>query len=417
MTQVEVMTPHPGGIDRYCVQPGTLEPFEAAALYAKVSGFLIEQSVDIGSRVKKGQVLATIAVPEYEKQVDRDLALVAHSKASVKQVEARITAAEAEARSAQAAIALARATLNAKGSYRSYREKQLARLRELLRERAIEAKVVDEAEDQYQASVEAEASAREGVTAAEEKAAAARARVLQAKADLEEAQAQERVANAELGRSRVFLDYAKIISPYDGVVTKRSFNRGDFVRAADTGSGQVPVLAVERTDLMRVVVQVPDRDVPFVDVGDPATIDIDALPGPPIKGMIARAADSEDTATRTMRTEIDLPNPDGKLRRGMYGRVTILLQTGSPTAFTIPSSALAGKSEGTRATVWVVRRAGADQSTNGTAHKIEVKTGADNGLDVEIVGGLNADDLVVVRANGPLEEGASVNAVTRTAAH
>jgi RND family efflux transporter MFP subunit len=399
-TKVEVVTPHRGGIDRLCVQPGSVEPFEAADLYAKVSGFLAEQKVDIGSRVKKGQLLATIAVPEYEKQVERDESKVTHARATIKQVEARITASEADARSALAGVALARTQQNARASYRAYREKRLTRLRELNRERAIEAKVVDEAEDQFQAAVEAEAASKEAVTAAEEKSNAANARVLQAQADLDEAKAEEKVAEAELGRSRVLVAYSRITSPYDGVITKRSFNPGDFIRSADIGGDRLPVLAVERTDRVRVVVQVPDRDVPFVDVGDPATIDIDALPGPPLKGAVSRSSESEDAATRTMRTEIDLTNTDGKLRRGMYGRVTLNLQAGSPSAVTIPSAALAGTRDGARASVWIVR--------DGKSHKVEIKTGADNGIDIEVLAGLTPQDLVVLRANGPLEEGATV---------
>ena len=399
-TNVEVATPRRGGIDRVSVQPGTVEPFEAADLYAKVSGFLDEQSADIGKRVKKGDVLAKIAVPELDRQVERDEAKYDHAKATVKQAEARIAAAEADARASASDIALSKSQVKAKASYRAYRDKQLARIRELSAQQAVEGRLVDESRDQYESAVESENAAKEGVTAAEQRAEAARAKVAQARADLEEAKAEVKVAAADWEKSKVLAAYATIASPYDGVVTKRSFNRGDFVRSADAGGDRVPLLAVERTDLMRVVVQVPDRDVPFVDVGDPATVETDALPGQALKTKIARSAESEDLNTRTMRTEIDVPNADGRLRRGMYGRVTILLQRGSAAALTIPSAALAGKAEASRATVRVVR--------DDKAYAVPVVIGADNGVEVEVLSGLPEDAAVIVRANGPVDDGSPV---------
>ncbi|MFT3879001.1 MAG: efflux RND transporter periplasmic adaptor subunit [Gemmatales bacterium] len=397
---VDVVKPSAGGIDRICMQPGTIEPFEAADLYAKISGFLTEQSVDIGSRVKSGQVLARIAVPENEKQVERDVAKVKHAQAVVKQMEARILVAKSDLKAAEAAVIVARTQVKSRASYRKFREKQLNRLKQLNSERTIEAAVVDESQDQYEAAIEAENAAVEMVTTAQEKVNTSKAHIDQSQADLEEAMAEVLVAQAELQRSQVLLEYATIKSPYEGIVTRRSFNRGDFIRSADAGGERVPLFSVERTDKMRVVVQVPDKDVPFTNIGDGATVEIDALADKPIKTVIARVAESEDTATRTMRTEIDLPNPDGKLRRGMYGRVTLLLEVGQPTAMTIPSTALTAKTENSRATVKVVR--------DKVIHKVPVIIGADNGIRAEVLSGLQANDLIVVRANGATEEGTHV---------
>jgi HlyD family secretion protein len=397
---VDVVSPSAGGIDRICMQPGTIEPFEAADLYAKVSGFLTEQTVDIGSRVKAGQVLARIAVPENEKQVDRDTAKVKHAQAVVKQMEARIVVAKSELKTAEASVIVAQTQVKSKASYRRFREKQLARLKQLNIERTVSADVVDESQDQYESSIEAENAAIEMVTSAQERVNSSRARIDQSQADLDEAIAEVLVAQAELQRSQVLVEYSIIKSPYDGVITKRSFNRGDFIRSADAGGDRVPLLAVERTDKMRVVVQVPDKDVPYTNIGDAATVEIDALDDKPINTLIARVAESEDTATRTMRTEIDLPNTDGRLRRGMYGRVTLLLEKGQPNAMTIPSTALAAKTDSARATVKVVR--------DKIIHKIPVIVGADNGIRVEVLSGLQANDAIVIRSNGVIEEGTHV---------
>ncbi len=404
---VEVAAPRPGGIERVCVQPGTVEPFESADLYAKVSGFLAEQTVDIGSRVQRGQVLARISVPEYEKAVERDQARVEDAKSKVKQMEAHLKAARAAANAALAQIALADHQVKSKTAYRVFRKKQLERIRDLSRQQAIDERRVDELEDQYEAALEAEYAAQAQVTAAREQADAADAKVLQSEADLDEAKADVGVAEAELAKSKVWLDYTVITSPYDGVITKRNFFRGDFVRAADVGGGGIPLLSVDRTDKMRVVVQVPDRDVPYVNVGDPATLEIDALPGWSVKAAVSRYADAEDSGTRLMRAEVDVPNPDDKLRRGMYGRATLLLDTGAANALRIPADALIRKSTSGTASVRVVR--------DGRVHVVQVRVGTDNGIEAEVLAGLTRADQVIVRAAGPVEEGTAVTAVPAAA--
>lgn len=403
---VEVISPRPGGIDRVCLQPGTIEPFEAADLYPKVSGFLAEQKVDIGFPVRAGDMLARISVPEHEKQVQQDTADVVRAEAKVDQMKAAITTAEADLGAATAAVALAQAEKKSKASYRAFREKQRDRIKDLVARMAIDAKLADEQEDQYQAAVSAELAAGEAGGVARQKEAAARARVQQAQADLRHAEAEVLTAKARLEKSQVFLDYTIIRSPYTGVITKRNFHPGDFVRSAEAGGDRIPLLAVERTDVMRVIIQVPDRDVPFVDCGDPAVVEVDALPGLVFKTRgaetvaVSRLAASEDPHTRMMRTEVHLKNPEGKLRRGMYAHVALTLQPGAPNAFRIPSAALTGKADGGKGSVRVVRD---DKVT-----LVPVRYSADNGSEVEVLSGLAPQDQIIVRTSGPVEEGTAV---------
>jgi RND family efflux transporter MFP subunit len=398
---VEVITPRPGGLVRECVQPGTVQPFEYADLYAKVSGFLDKLNVDIGSHVKKGDVLAHISVPEDEKQVDQDTAAVEHTKARVKQMQAHLVAAEAEAEAARGMVEEVAADLLSKTSYREFREKQFIRIKELGDRQAIDERLVDEKEDQLQAAISAENSAKAGIVTAKLNADSADARVLTAKADLEEAKAEVKVAEATLAKSNVILSYNQIVSPYDGVISNRTVHPGDFIRAEQDGGLQRPLLTVERIDLMRVVVQVPDRDVPLTNPGDNAIVRIDALPGVEFVAKVSRIAEAEDPQTRMMRTEIDLANPDMKLRHGMYGRVTILLRKPPEKAFNLPSTALANLEAGKRATVWVVR--------DGKARQIPVEIGLDTGVNVEILSGLKENDQVIVGSESPIIEGASVS--------
>lgn len=403
---VECVTPRAGGVDRVCLQPGTIEPFEAADLYTKVSGFLVEQKVDIGYPVKAGDILARIAAPEIEKQVKQDAADIERANARVEQMEAAITTVEADLGAATAAIALAQAEQKSKVSFRNFREKQLERIRDLVSRMAIDAKLADEHEDQYQSAISAELAATEAINAAKQKEAAARARVKQAQADLRYAKAEVETAKAKLERSQALLEFTVIRSPYTGVVTKRNFHPGDFVRSADSGGDRVPVLAVERTDIMRVVIQVPERDVPFVDCGDAATVEFDALPGVLFKStdkekvVVSRVGSSEDLHTHMMRTEVHVKNPNGKLRRGMFGRVNLALQIGEASAFRVPSAALVGKAEAGKAAIRVVR----DEKVV----FVPVLYGSDNGIEVEILSGLAAADRVIVYAMEPVSDGTLV---------
>jgi RND family efflux transporter MFP subunit len=402
---VEVIAPQPGGIDRVCVQPGTVEPFESADLYAKTSGFLSEQVVDIGSRVKKGDVLARIAVPEYEKQVERDRARVKSAEAKVRQMEAHLTAAESEAKSADASVALANVLVRAKKAYRLYREKQLNRYKELVAQRAIEQRVVDEQEDFYLSAQEAENAAKEGVNTAVERLATARAKITQARADVEQAKAEVGVAAAELEKSQVLIDYAAVKAPYTGVVTRRNFHIGAFIKSVDQGA-TLPLLTVERLDLMRLVVQVPDRDVPYVSVGDPAVFEVDSLDKRVFQTRgIARSARAQDQATRMMRVEVDVPNPtdadnpDGVLTPGMYGRATLVLRKGAATAVRVPTAVVSRGAAG-KGTVRLLR--------GDHIQTVPVTLGADNGVEVEVLAGLTPAERVVVRTSGPVGDGAAV---------
>ena len=140
--------------------------------------------------------------------------------------------------------------------------------------------------------------------------------------------------------------------------------------------------------------------MPFVDPKDKATITVDALPGVAFEHGVSRFSESEDPQNRAMRTEVDLPNPDGRLREGMYGQATILLEPASAKAVTVPSSSLAKLSGSGAGEVFVVR--------DGKAKKLSVRIGMDNGNTVEVLTGLTPDDQVIARYNGALADGMAV---------
>jgi len=398
---VEVAHPHQGGIERSTTQAGSVHAFEHAQLYSKVSGYLKVQNVDIGDRVRLGQLLAVIDDPEVDKAVDQARAALDQALAMVKVGEAKIRSAQAAQTAAEAMVTQSDTEVVAKQSNLDLQEKQLRRIGDLVRRNAIEQKLEDEQQDRRDVARSDLGMARAAVLTAKAQVQDRAARVQEAEADLVEAQAKVEVGRANLDKAEVMQDYTRITSPYDGVVTIRSFHRGDFIRSASEG-GSVPVLAVARTDLMRVVMPVPDIDVPFVDKGDRAIFQIVALPGQTFEGVVSRFSETEDPGSRNMRTEVDLPNPDGRLREGMYGRLTIILQAAAAKSVTIPSTGLitqSGKGEGT---VMVAR--------DGKAHKVDVKVARDTGVQAEVAQGLSPKDLVITSYNGSLEEGTAVKA-------
>jgi RND family efflux transporter MFP subunit len=400
LTRVTVTRPRPHGIVHATTQPGSIHAFEQADLFAKVSGYLKSQTVDFGSHVKEGQVLAVIEDPEIEKAVEQNVAAVKQAKAAEKQAEARIKTAEAGHEAAKATVKQAEVDVEKFTASLKYRQKERNRIEDLVRRNAIEPKLADEQLDRYDSTVAAVHSAEAAVLTAKAQRSASEAKVEQAKADLAEAQANVAVAQANLDKAKVLAGYMTIRSPYNGVVTRRTFYRGDFIKSAEAGN-EKPLFSISRTDKVKVFVPVPDRDVPFVNVGDPATVRVDALPDKTFKGEVSRYADSENPADRTMHTEIDLPNDDNLLRDGMYGGVTITLEPASKN-LTVPSSCLIEQLGEGKGAVYVVR--------DGKAHRTDVRVGKDNGVDVEIIEGLKADDEVVMRYNGALADDMPVEA-------
>lgn len=397
--KVEAVKPRKGGIERTTTQPITVESFESARLFSKVSGYLKEQHVDIGDRVKRGDVLAEIEMPETEKQVQRDEAAVEQAEAYIVQMEAHLESAKADYQAAEALIGEREADVQLAASTLSYKTKVYHRIEQLVKERAVDEQLRDEKEEDYESARAGLSSSKAALVSAKAVATASKAKIDQAQADLVDAKAKLAVAQAELEKDRVFLEYTIIRSPYDGVVTFRGYHRGDFINARDQGA-TIPLLTVDRTDKMRCVVQIPDLDVPYVNKGDEAEVEIDALSGRKFSGTIARVSNSEDQTTRTMRTEIDLMNDKNLLRDGMYGKVTVKLDK-APDGLTVPSSALIGESHSGKGSLYVIR--------GGKAHKIEVGIGADNGVDTEIVSGLKADDDVVVHTfKGSISNGVTV---------
>jgi RND family efflux transporter MFP subunit len=393
-----------GGIVRTSSQIGTVHPYEEADLFAKISGYLANIRVDYGDHVKRNQLLAEIDDPEIIEDSKKAEADLLQANAAVAQAVAFIESAKADRDAADTTVAQAVAEVDRYKSMRMYHEKKFARYRELVHSRAIPQQIADEEEESFDSARASEIASEKAVLNARAQLIAANARVKKAEADLEEAKANVEVAKAKLARANVLVGYTKIVSPYDGVITKRNFFRGAFIRSASDG-GIVPLLTVARTDKVRVVTQIPDRDVPLTNVGDKAEVTLDALGSEVLDGQVSRFAETEDPTSRTMHTEIDLDNKKDRIRPGMYGIAKIILDT-PVSASTLPATSLVGEAKDGKAEVYVIRE--------GKAKRVHITIGADDGLRVEVVSGLTPKDQVVLTPGSVVDGMAVVSAPADT---
>jgi RND family efflux transporter MFP subunit len=384
---VEVVKPERQAMSRKLDVPATLEAFERTELFAKVSGYVAEVRADIGDDVKAGAVLAVIDLPEIATEL-------AEARAQHVAKAAAVKAAEAKVVQARRALDMARSQLAKNQADVALKQASLRRREELFAGNAIPQEQLDEARNQ-----DAVAQAELGISGA--RIAAAEADVLSAEAVQTVAVAEVEVARSRVERIETLVRFSQIVAPYDGIVTKRMVNRGDLVQAA-TSSRTTPLFTVERVDQLRAVIDVPESDIAHIRPGVPAKVKLYGLGDEVTDAPVTRIASSLNPSTRTMRVEIDLPNPDGRLMHGMYAQVTIALDQRAD-ALTVPASALL--TEGKETFVYTV--------TNGFAIRTPVRVGLDDGVRVEVTDGLAEDALVVVTGKALITPGLAVRAVLK----
>jgi RND family efflux transporter MFP subunit len=219
--------------------------------------------------------------------------------------------------------------------------------------------------------------------------------VAKAKANEAAAHARRGSADAELARTSAMLQYTQIRAPYAGVVTARNVNRGDFVQPAGAVNGK-PLLTVARADTVRIFVDVPELDSPLVEPGRKGYVNVQALPDQTVEGKVTRTSWALG-ANRTLRTELDVPNPDRKLRPGMYATAHIVLQE-SRDALVVPTSAIVR--DGKKTSCWVIK--------DGKAVKTPIAVGLQVGSEAAVTNGLKGDESVVQTPTASLHEGQAI---------
>jgi multidrug efflux pump subunit AcrA (membrane-fusion protein) len=290
------------------VLPASLEAFEAADQYAKVSGYVEKVNADIGDHVKQGQVLAEIDAPELMQDVVEANAVLQARRQMLK-------ASEAGMLQAQKMHEVAKSQLGSANVERDLAAVTLKRQQELFAGKAIT--------DQQLDDVKAKAATTAASAAvAEARIAAAEADVVAAGANRAVAAAQVEVAAAQVQKAQALFNYTRIVAPFDGVITRRVVNRGDLVPAA-MANRAAPLFTCQRVETIRIFCDVPEASAAGIHAGSPAEIKLYAPGMTPLKATVTRIAGALDVQTRTMRVEIDVPNGDEKLRPGMYAQVTL----------------------------------------------------------------------------------------------
>ncbi|MCJ2137382.1 efflux RND transporter periplasmic adaptor subunit [Methylobacterium sp. J-026] len=345
-------------------QTGTTQAFDTASLYPRATGYIVARQVDIGSHVRKGDLLFRISAPDLDQQL-------VQAQAQVLQLQAALIQARAMVDQAEANRHLADVT--------NRRTSTLAGTGAETRQNA----------DTSQAGVLAQAANVDAVKAA-----------------VKVAEANIAAQEAQVARLKVLTGFEEIRAPFDGVVTTRNNDVGDAV-TADTNTG-MPLLTLARDDVLRMAVNVPLYAADGIRDGLNARVEVAQIPGKIFPGKVARSSTTLLSSARTLVTQVDIPNPDGALQAGLYITVTLEIPRVSP-AVTVPNDALIFDQDGTRV---AVVETGADGTTvarmrpvtifRQTQSLLELRTGLSGGERV-IVGppaSLRDGDRVALRPEG-----------------
>jgi RND family efflux transporter MFP subunit len=366
---VLVGPPEKRSLVRTVEQPGRIDPFAQTPLLVRISGYVKSVHADIGDRVKGGQLLAELDVPEMLEELKQKQALVGQAAAEVTHAEKLVAAAEANVKSAAASVAEAAAARKRTTANYERWKSEAARVDALVLRKVIDEQTRDETLNQFRAAEAMREEVEAKVRSAEAAQIESEARREKTAADVLVAKAKARVAAAEEGRLNAMLGYARIVAPFDGIVTFRQVDVGHFLQPGK----EAPLFVVTMHDKVRVFVDVPETDAAAITEDAKATVRVQSLRGREFQGGVTRTAWALDAKARTLRTEIDLPNPDGILRPGMYAYATITVTP--PPTWTLPNSAMVKTADGVAA--FLVR--------DGKATRVNVQTGSSNSQMVELL--------------------------------
>jgi RND family efflux transporter MFP subunit len=350
----------PASLENDLVLTAEFRPYQEVDVMAKVAGYVKSISVDIGDHVRQNSVLATLEVPEIQDDV-------AKAKAGVAGAEANIVTAQAAVENAQAAANIASLSFK--------------RIQDV-------------------ATRDPGLVPRQEVDVAQSHEMEATAQLASANSSLKAAQQGKVEAESEYSRATAMMQYATIRAPFNGVITKRYASTGSMIQAGIASQTQaMPVVTLAQDDLLRLILPVPVSDVAGIRDGQAVDVNVVSLRRT-LEGNVTRYADSVQMATRTMDTEVDVPNHDGTLIPGMYAEVHLHLAA-RQNVLSVPLDAVDGLGTSVQH-AYVVR--------DGIVHLITVKTGLQTPTRVEILSGLQSGDKVIVGRHTGLSDGETVDA-------
>jgi len=358
VTIVPVAKVVPADLTRDMVLTAEFRPYQEVDVHAKVAGYLKKIYVDIGDRVRQGQLLAELEIPEMADDLIRARASTRLSSANVDRAKDELTRTQSAHEASHLSYTRLAAVLKTRPNLVAQQEIDDA----MARDRISEAQV---------------SSARAALAAAEQ---------------------QVQVSQAELKKSETLDAYSRITAPFTGVITNRYADTGAMIQAGTASQTQaMPVVRLSQNDLLRLVLPVPESVVPRIQLGKAVEVRVPSL-NRSFNGRIARFSGHLSLATRTMETEVDVPNPNLVLLPGMYAEVSLTLEQ-RDDALAVPLEAIANPEA--EPTVMVVGAGGVLQIK-------PVKLGLETPRRVEVIAGLSPGDLVVVGSRSQFHEGQQV---------
>jgi RND family efflux transporter MFP subunit len=347
-------------LERDLVLAAEFRPYQEIDLHAKVAGYLKQINVDVGDRVRTGDLIAILEVPE---MADED----AQAEATKKRSEAELTRARGELARVESAHEIAHLAYQRLADVAKSRPNLIA-----------------------QQELDDALSKDKGTEAA----------VDAAKAAVAVAEQQIRVAEANDNRLHTLEAYTRIAAPFTGVISKRYADPGALIQAGTSSSSQaMPLVRLSEVDRLRLVLDVPESAFPQIHVGVPIQVRVDAV-GREFTGRVSRFSDRLQTSTRTMKTEVDIANPNDQLAPGMYGEARLPLER-RVNALTLPVEAVTNADS--KVSLFIVN----DQNR---LEKRDVDLGMETPERREILKGLKEGDRVVIGKAAALRPGDPVEA-------
>ena len=386
--QVGVVKPTRRALEVTLSFTGDVLPNRQTSIFAKTSGYIRAIHVERGQFVKAGTLLVEIEPTEMENALDQSRAALASAQAGLQVSRSNLDAAKANLLNQQALLTRAQAVL-------ANDQRQAERLNELFAKGLVAAQDRDNARTSFEASQAALSAQQAQVEVARVQIATTDSQVKLAETQIEQQRSAQRMAQMRL-------DDTRIVAPFSGYISQRNLEVGAAVsnQAAATSNASIGILMLQEINPVKVQLEVPEREVARVGVGNVVRLTSDAYAGRQFSGKVARVVHALDPRTRTMGLEVDIPNPDDLLKPGMYARVDLLLEV-RKDALMLPLEALTG-AEG-RPSVLIVRE--------GKVAAAPVELGPTDGPAVQVTKGLGPDSEVILQGKDLVREGMTVRAV------
>ena len=370
---VNTVTPHRADAKADMTLPGSIQAVQETTLYARTNGYLSRRLADIGDRVEAGQLLAEIDAPEVDQELEQARANLAQTRSAYMQTLATLEQARSQLTQAQANSNFAQVSSQ--------------RWNTLQKEGAVSRQAFDE----KQASSDAN---KANVKVAQATINANRSNVNSATANI-------RASEANVSRLESMQSYKRITAPFAGVITARNVDQGALITQGSGGSNAVWLYKLAQPNTLRIYIDLPQSYVASIRTGQTANVLVRELPKEVFAGKVTRTSNSLDANAHTLRTEVQVNNPNLKLLPGMFAQVKFVLNR-AMAPLMIPANALVSRSEGS-----MVAIVGADQKV----HYQKVAIGRDYGTEVEITSGLEGNEQLVVNPTDEIGEGTRVKAV------